>query len=153
MESRRVDEDGGAVALVVKSQLAEAKVEADCRADFADDGVEWGGDFFTELDAVGLLHRRAVSLVHVEEVELLVALGDLAILVDPDLGVLDLLGVGVVAGLVNTDRDGERVLLGRFLESKDNNGLVDRCTKLERLFRTMAEVVSSLWQEDSLDRW
>jgi hypothetical protein len=50
-------------------------------------------------------------------VELLVALSDLTILVDPELGVLDLLGVGVVARLVDTNRDGERVLLGRFLKT------------------------------------
>jgi len=45
-------------------------------------------------------------------VDFLVALSNFASLVDPELGVLDLLGVGIVAGLVDTNRDGKRVLLG-----------------------------------------
>jgi hypothetical protein len=36
-------------------------------------------------------------------VELLVALSDFTLLVDPEQGVLDLLGVGVVAGFVDTN--------------------------------------------------
>lgn len=51
--------------------------------------------------------------------DFLVALSDVTSLVDPELGVLDLLGVGIVAGLVDTDRNGKRVLLGEFLETEN----------------------------------
>lgn len=50
---------------------------------------------------------------------LLVALGDLALLVDPELRVFEFRGVGVIAGFVDTDRDGKRVLFGKFLEAED----------------------------------
>jgi hypothetical protein len=64
------------------------------------------------LDAVALLHGRAVRLVHVEEVDFLIALGDVTLLVDPKQSVLQLLGVGIVAGLMDADRNRKRVLLG-----------------------------------------
>ena len=83
--------------------------------------------------------------------ELLVALSDLTILVDPELGVLDLLGVGVVARLVDTNRDRERVLLGRFLKTKNEDRLVCSCAEFKRLLGAMAKVVSGLREEDSLE--
>jgi hypothetical protein len=64
------------------------------------------------FDAVTLLHGWAVLLVHVEEVDFLVALSDVTLLVDPKQSVLQLLGVGIVAGLVNADGNGKRVFLG-----------------------------------------
>ena len=83
--------------------------------------------------------------------DFLVALGDLAAFVDPELGVFDLLRVGIVAGLVDTDRDGKRVLLGQFLETEDEDRLVDGSAELEGLIRAMADVVGGLWQEDGLE--
>ena len=151
VESGRVEEHGGAIALVVKCKLAEAQVKADCRTDLADAGVEGLDDLFAELDAVALHHFGAIFLVHVEEVDFLVALGDLASLVDPEKGVLDFLRVGIVARLVDTDRDGERVLLGQFLKTENEGRLVDGRAELERLLRTLADVVCGLWQEDDLE--
>ena len=88
VESRRVDKNGGAVALVVQSQFGETQVEADGRTDFADDRVEGLQNFVAGFDGVAFLHRWAVGLVHVEEMKLLVTLRDLALLVDPEEGVL-----------------------------------------------------------------
>jgi hypothetical protein len=45
-------------------------------------------------------------------VDFLVALSDVTLLVDPKQSVLQLLGVGIVAGLVNADGNGKRVFLG-----------------------------------------
>jgi hypothetical protein len=83
-------------------------------------------------------------------VDFLVALSDVAGFVDPELCVLDLLGVGIVAGLVDAYRDGERVLLGQLLEAEDEDRLVDGCAELEGLLGAMADVVGGLWEEDGL---
>ena len=83
--------------------------------------------------------------------DFLVALGNLAAFVDPEQGVLDLLGVRIVAGLMDADRDGKRVLLGQLLETDNEGRLVDGRAELERLFRALADVVSSLWQKDGLE--
>jgi hypothetical protein len=83
-------------------------------------------------------------------VDFLVALGNLAVFVDPELGVFDLLGVGVVAGLVDTNRDGKRVLLGQFLEAENEDRLVDGSAELQGLLGAMTDVVGGLWQEDGL---
>lgn len=83
--------------------------------------------------------------------DFLVALGNLAGLVDPEKGVLDLLGFRIVAGLVDTDRDGKRVLLGQILETQDEGRLVDGRAELEGLLRALADVVCGLWQEDDLE--
>ena len=83
--------------------------------------------------------------------DFLVALGNLAAFVDPEQGVLDLLGVRIVAGLMDTDRDGKRVLLGQFLETENEGRLVNGCAELEGLLRALADVVGSLWQKDSLE--
>lgn len=118
VESRRVDENGGAVAFVVQGQFSEAQVEADGRADFPDDRVEGGQDVVAAFDRVAFFHRWTVDLVHVEEVDLAITLGDLALLVDPEEGVFEFLRVCVVAGLVDSDGDGEGVLFGRFLKAE-----------------------------------
>lgn len=107
VESGRVDENGGAVAFVVQSQFGESQVETDGGADFANDSVEGWEDLGAGFGGVGFFHRRAIGLIHVEEMSLDVSLCDLAILVDPEEAVLEFLGVGIVAGLVDSDGDGE----------------------------------------------
>lgn len=83
--------------------------------------------------------------------DFLVALGDLAAFVDPEQCVLDLLGVRIVAGLMDTDRNGKRVLLGQFLETANECRLVDGRAELEGLLGALADVVGSLWQKDGLE--
>jgi hypothetical protein len=150
MESRRVDENGGTVALVVQSQLCESQVETDGRADFADDRLEGREDLVTRLGRVALFHRRAVGLVHVEEMSLDVSLGDLAVFIDPEETVFEFLRVRVIAGLVDTDRDGKGVLFGRFLEAENKWRFVDGLAELLGLFGTAGEVVGGLGEEDGL---
>lgn len=83
--------------------------------------------------------------------DFLVALRDLAAFIDPEQGVLDLFGVRIVAGLMDTDRDGKRVLLGQFLETENECRLVNGRAELEGLIRALANVVGSLWQKDGLE--
>jgi hypothetical protein len=90
-------------------------------------------------------------LVNVEQVDFLVALSYFAGLIDPEQGVLDLLGVGIVAGLVDTDRDWERVFPGQLLQTENERRLVDGCAELEGLFRAITDIVGGLWQEDGLE--
>ena len=90
-------------------------------------------------------------MVHVEEVDFLVALGDLAGFVDPEQGVFDLFGFGIIAGLVDANGDGKRVLLGQVLETENERRLVDGRAELEGLLGALADVVGSLWQKDGLE--
>jgi len=151
VESRRVDEHGGAVAFIVQGQFGEAQVETDGRADFADDCVERFEDLRAAFDRVALFNCWAVGLVHVEEVCFLVALGDLAVLVDPEEGVFEFLRVKVVAGLVDSNGDGERVLFGGFLEAENQWRFVDGLAEFLRLFRASGEVVGGFREEDGLE--
>lgn len=90
-------------------------------------------------------------MVHVKKVDFLVALSDLAAFVDPEKCVLNLLGVGIIARLMDTDRDRERVLLGQFLESEDKGRLIYGGAELEGLLGALTDVVGSLWQKDGLE--
>jgi hypothetical protein len=80
----------------------------------------------------------------------LVALRDLALLVDPEEGVFEFLRVRVVARLVDSDGDGKGVLFRRFLEAKNEWRFVDGLAELLGLLRTAGEVVGSLREEDGL---
>jgi hypothetical protein len=91
-------------------------------------------------------------LVHVEQVSLDVSLGNLAVLIDPEEAVLEFLRVRVVAGLVDSDGDGEGVLFGGFLEAEDQGRFVDGFAELLGLFRAAGKVVGGFGKEDGL-RW
>ena len=151
VESRRVDKNVSAIALVVQSQFGESQVETDGRANFADDCVEGLQDLVARFDRVAFLHRWTVGLVHVEEMELLVALRDLALFVDPEEGVFEFLRVWVVARLVDSDGDREGVLFGGFLEAENEWRFVDGFAEFLRLFGAAGEVVGGLREEDGLD--
>jgi hypothetical protein len=151
VESRRVDENGGAFALVVQGQFGEPQVETDGRPDFANGSVEGWEDLVAGFGGVAFFHRGAVGLVHVEEMSLDVSLGDLAILVDPEEAVFELLRVRVVARLVDPDGDGKGVLFGGFLQSQDQGRLVDGFAEFLRFFGAAGKIVGGLREKDGLD--
>lgn len=68
------------------------------------------------LHRLAFLERGSLGDVDIEQVQFLVALGDLTLFVDPDQRVL-----GLLAGcrLVNADVDGEFVFFGRFEQTLD----------------------------------
>jgi len=89
-------------------------------------------------------------LVHVEEMGLDISLGDLAVLIDPEETVFEFLRVWVVAGLVDSNGDGEGVLFGGFLEAENEWRFVDGLAELLGLLRAAGEVVGGFGEEDGL---
>ncbi len=76
---------------------------------------------------------------------LLVSLGNLAVLVNPENRVLDLLGV--YPRLMDTDVDGQFLSAGLFLESKDKFALVCWLDEADRLRSGAGDVVACFGQE------
>lgn len=119
-EGGRVGDDVCVLALESQGDFGEPEIEADERADLAQEGVEGRQDLVAGLYRLALLHLgpAVVTEIQVEEVQLLVALRDVAVGIDPYQRVFDLFEIRHarlhVAGFVDADVDGERVL-ARFL--------------------------------------
>ncbi len=97
---------------------------------------------------LALLQHRTARDVHVEEVDLLVSLGDLTVLIDPQDGVLDL--VGVEAGFVDADMYGQFLAAGFFAQAQHKLALVDWPRKAQRLLSGAGDVVGCFWEEEGL---
>jgi hypothetical protein len=97
----------GAALGVDEPGLGEAHIEANLRAYLAQSRLEWLWQFASSLHRLAFLERRAFGDIDVEKVQFLVALGDLAFLVDPDQGVFGFL---TVCRLVDTYVYGQFVL-------------------------------------------
>jgi len=81
-------------------------------------------------------------------VKLLVAVGDVSVLVDPNESVLDLLRC--FRGLVNANIDAEVVLLGFLLQTENKGRIGNRLAKVVRFVRRSSNVISSFWKEENL---
>lgn len=92
-------------------------IKTNSRRHLAEGGLKWRLNLDTRLYALAFFEDWTALDVDVKEVDLLVPVGNLALLVDPDDGVLDALGR--LAGLVYTDMDRQLFAAGFILESSD----------------------------------
>ena len=80
--------------------------------------------------------------------KLLVAVGNLSIVVNPDQSVLDLLGC--FRRLVDANIDAEIVLPGFLLETENKGRVSDRLAKVVRFIGRSSNVISSFGKEENL---
>jgi hypothetical protein len=131
-ESRWINERLRALPFQRQAGFRKAQVEAYQQPQLAHAGVDWWDDLHTWLDTVAFLEDWAVGAeVDVEEMQLLVAMGDGAIGIDPDEGVGDT-GRGRRRGFVDADVDGQGMRTSGPLEPLNEWRAGDRETQRNR---------------------
>ena len=102
---------------------------------------------------LALLEHRTALDVHVEEVHLLVPLGDGACLVNPQNGVLYFAGVG--PWFVDADMDRQPLSTGFLLQAENEGALVDWFDQADGLLGRCGNVVGCFGEEQGLllGRW
>ena len=151
-ESGRIDERLCALPFQRQAGFRKTQVEAYQQPQLAHTGVEWRDNLHARLDTVALLEDRAVRPeVDVEEMQLLVAMGDGAIGVDPDEGVGDA-GRGRHRGFVDADVDGQGMGASGPLESLDEWRAGDRETQGNRFRGRGGDVVGCFREEQRLQK-
>jgi hypothetical protein len=80
--------------------------------------------------SLALLQHGSTLDIDIKQVNLLVSVGNLAMLVDPQDGILD--PVGVKAGLVDANMDGQLLAAGFFAQTQDKVALEHRLDETDR---------------------
>ena len=144
-EGRWIGQDVRTAISQCKCRLRKAQVKTNHHAYIA----KWGGkrvlDAGPTLDAIALLQHGAVLDLDVEKVQLLVAMGNVAMLVDPEERVLDL-GAGR-RGLVDADVDGEAMAPCLLSDAQDKLRLLYRLGKGDGFVRVGCYIVGSLGEK------
>lgn len=101
-------------------------------------------------NSLALLQDRPAGNVHVKEVDFLVSLGDVAVFVDPQDRVLDL--VGIQAGFMDTDMNGQFLTAGCLAQAQHELALVNGLDEADGLRGGAGDVVACFREEEGL-RW
>lgn len=95
------------------------------------------------------LQHRPILNLHVEQVDFLVSVDNLAALVNPNNRVLHPLGIE--AGFVDADVNGQLLAAGFLAQAQDELAVVDGSDKTDGFLAGAGNVVASLGEKESLE--